>query len=163
MSRYKSVMLAIAAGVLVPMLIHGSAQVSVAVKEARVREVPSFFGETIEVLTYGQQVRVLHDERGWKRIETSSGNIGWLHESAVTAGRVTFSAGDGDVRHGAGDEEVALAARGFTEQVESRYRTERGLDYEWVDRLEAQEAINPDDLREFLREGGLKVPEEDGR
>lgn len=49
---------------------------------------------------------------------------------------------------------MALAGKGFNEQVEREYRKQTDLDYTWVDRM-AQITVTEEQMERFLREGKL--------
>ena len=107
-------------------------------------------------MAYGDRVTVGQRQAGWFEVTgTPSGATGWIHESALTPKRIVTGSGVDDARIGASGEEVALAGKGFSKEVEAEYKKQNAkLDYVWVDRMllfkipEAQ-------LVEFLQQGGL--------
>lgn len=131
-------------------------QLSVQVREAELRSSPSYLSGVIATLSYGDRVDVQEKRAGWYRV-SSGPHSGWLHESAVTEKRIVMEAGEEDVAAGASDTEVALAGRGFNEEVESRYASEQGLDYSEIDELEAGYDYSFEELSAFLEKGGLDV------
>jgi hypothetical protein len=52
--------------------------------------------------------------------------------------------------------EVALAGKGFNQEVEDAYRNQGNLNYADVDLVEAI-TVSEDDLRRFLEEGRLSM------
>ncbi len=140
--------------------LYGTAQtmMSVQVKETKVRATPSFLGKILATLVYGDRVKVLEEQKGWAKVETSSGN-GWVSGSALTKKQIVLQAGAKDVATGASSSEVALAGKGFNEQVEDQYKKDSNLDYTWVDRMETTFVFSAEELVSFLQDGGLKPSE----
>jgi len=126
---------------------------SVTVREAPVRSTPSFLGKIVTDLAYGSRVEVLETRGGWVRIRVPGGDSGWLHSSELSQKKIALEAGS-NVRRSASGSEVALAGKGFNEQVEQQYKNENNLDYTWVDRME-KISYPPDRLVQFLRAGDL--------
>ena len=133
-------------------------EMSVTVRETQLRENPAFLGRVIELLSYADQVEILEERGPWYRVKALSGRSGWVHSSALTTKRIVLqpAATSGDT--GASGTEVALAGRGFNEEVENRYREEQNLDFSKVDRMEGYD-YPPELLLAFLQEGGLEIPE----
>lgn len=129
---------------------------SVEVRETQVRSNPSFLGRVDGVLGYGDRVEVVEQAQGWVRIR-HDGVSGWVHSSALTTKRIVMQTGDAAARREATGSEVALAGRGFNQEVEDRYRAEQSLNYDVVDRLEGY-AVDPTRLAAFLEEGELRLP-----
>ncbi len=159
MYRVKTVLAALIMCVLAGAYAAQGAQMSVTVRETQVRSAPSFMGAVLAVLAYGDRVEILEEQRGWARVAASGGKgQGWVHLSALTEKRIVLKAGAEDVDKTASGSEVALAGKGFNEQVESEYKEQKNLDYTWIDRME-QFAYPADRLAEFLAEGGLQPAE----
>ncbi|MFP4430470.1 MAG: hypothetical protein ACLFPV_04415, partial [Spirochaetaceae bacterium] len=78
--------------------------------------------------------------------------------SALTTKRIVLESGTTEGSTGASGTEVALAGRGFNQEVENRYKDEQGLDFTYVDAMEGYE-YPPEVLLAFLQEGGLEIPE----
>lgn len=126
---------------------------SVTVQETQARERPSFIGRILAVLHYGDRLSVIEDQNQWARVVLPQGDEGWVHLSALTKKRIVLKAGAEDVEQTASSEEVALAGKGFNEEVEQKYKTENDLDYTWVDKMEEIE-YSADVLLSFLEGGG---------
>jgi uncharacterized protein YgiM (DUF1202 family) len=130
-------------------------QMSVQVKETQIRATPSFMGKILGVLAYGDRVTVLAEQSGWARISLPSGKgEGWVSLSALTKKRVVLKSGSQEVSSGASSGEVALAGKGFNQEVEAEYRDEKQLDYSWIDRMETFR-VSPEQILAFLQQGGL--------
>ena len=94
-------------------------------------------------------------QAGWCEVATAAGKSGWIHESALTPKRVVLSSGANDARTGASGQEVALAGKGFSKEVEASYKSQnRDIDYTWVDWM-GQQKVSNDQLVQFLKQGDL--------
>ena len=71
----------------------------------------------------------------------------------MTTKRVVLSSGDA-AASGASSEEVALAGKGFSEDVEREYRSQTDLDFTWVDEMEGY-GVETEALVVFLEDGEL--------
>ena len=136
--------------VLLGTALAASAWMSVQVKEASLRSSPTFLSPVVTTLAYADRVQVTETKGDWSRIKASQGN-GWLHASALSERHIVLDPGDVS-ETGASSEDLALAGKGFNKQVEKRYASEKGLDYDWVDRMEQYE-VSPGEAREFLIAG----------
>ncbi len=134
-----------------------AAQMSVQVKEGVLREKASFLGKPVGNVAYGDRVDVLASQGDWRQVRSASGATGWIHSSALDSKRVTLAAASGnDVQLAASSDEVALAGKGFSQEVETEYKKQnRALDYAWVDRMITFKVTDAEALR-FLQEGGLE-------
>ncbi len=130
---------------------------SIQVRAGKLRARPSFLGQVTASVGYGDRVSVLDEKSGWVQVRTVDGHTGWIHQSALTARKVALKAGDDDVATGASGSELALAGKGFNDEVEAEFRSENpDLDYTWVDRMETF-SITPAQARRFLAEGKISV------
>jgi uncharacterized protein YgiM (DUF1202 family) len=130
-------------------------QMSVTVKETQVRATPSYLGRILAVLAYGDRVDVIAEQGGWARVRLPSGE-GWVHLSALSSKRIVLQSGSQNVGTGASSSEVALAGKGFNQEVEDKYRQDNQLDYTWVDRMGAF-TVSPEEVLAFLEEGDLNT------
>ncbi len=139
----------------------GPSQMSVTVQEVKIRATPSALGKILGSLVYGDRVTVLDQPAGapqsWRKISVPQKGIqGWVSLSALTEKEVKLQAGSEQVQHGASSGEVALAGKGFNEDVEKEYKSEGNLDYTWVDRMATYKPTD-DQVAAFLRDGGLNT------
>ena len=133
----------------------GAKEMSVQVREGQLRNRASFMGAVTGTVAYGDRVTVNQAQAGWYEVAMAGGATGWIHESALTPKRVIADSGAGDARTGASGEEVALAGKGFSKEVEAEYKKQNAqLDYAWVDRM-LQFGIPNEQLVEFLKLGDL--------
>ncbi|MDR1863093.1 MAG: hypothetical protein LBQ67_04135 [Treponema sp.] len=124
----------------------------VTAKTVKVKSSTGFFAAARGTLAYGAQVTVLQVSGKWAEIRSagSPSMSGWIASSNLTAKRISAS-GSGS---GASSGEIALAGKGFNEEVENAYRANGSLDYAGVDRTEALE-VSQDDLYQFVTQGHL--------
>ena len=137
-------------------VLSAQTMMSVEVRETQVRVNPSFLGRVEGNLSYGDRVEVLEQRQGWARIRLDD-LTGWVNMSALTTKRIVLQTGDATAQRGATGSEVALAGRGFNQDVENRYREEQQLDFTVIDRIE-QNAIDPERIAEFMLDGELRLP-----
>lgn len=146
-----SLFLLLAAAVLAPAL----EQMSVTVKETQLRASPGYLGKVLGSVKYGDRLDVLEKANGWAKVNLPGGKSqGWVPLSALTVKKIVFTAGEAGGSSGASSGEVALAGKGWSHEVEAKYREESQLDYTWVDRMETYR-VSPEQLLAFLRQGGL--------
>jgi hypothetical protein len=160
--RMSRVHLAIAAClVLASASVFADPQMSVQVQQVKVRATPGFLGKIVGTLAYGDRVTILEQPAGapqsWRKISMpQKGIIGWVNLSALTEKEVKLQTGSQAAQTGASSGEVALAGKGFNEEVEKEYKAEGHVDYTWVDRMGT---YNPTDqqVAAFLQAGGLNT------
>ena len=135
-----------------------AAEMSVTVKQTQVRDKPSYLGKILGVLNYGDRVSVVDDSnKAWLKVTGPDGKLtGWVSASALTTKKIVLAAGSENVQQGASSGEVALAGKGFNEDVEQKYKSDGKLDYSWVDKMETYNP-SPDQVAAFLQQGGLNT------
>jgi hypothetical protein len=121
---------------------------------------PNFAAAPIIPVPVGAQVNVLQQTGEWYQVEYQ-GKTGWLHRLAFPQAQAPSKLGlpsmlfGGPVRETKSDE-VALAGKGFTPEVESGFRQKHPeMNYALVDKVEAFR-VDDATLRTFIQEGGLK-------
>ena len=140
----------------------GAEQLSVQVREVALRAAPSALAPVTATAKYADRVTVEERRGAWVRVREAGGGAGWVHESAVTRQRIVLRAGEETAAAGASAREVALAGKGFSEEIEQAYRkSNTGIDYAWVDRMEQME-VPAAQMAAFLRDGGV-APRGGGR
>jgi hypothetical protein len=147
-SKVLAALLAIAVGMA------AATPLSVQVRQAKVRATPSQLGKVVATVEYGAVVQAGTLQRGWYPVTTQDGKKGYLHSSALSEKRITMSAGTTDAATGVSADEVALAGKGFNEQVEAKLRSDGKLDFAWVDRMVAFE-VDAEKIKEFRTQGHL--------
>ncbi|MDR0402640.1 MAG: hypothetical protein LBH35_03520 [Treponema sp.] len=121
----------------------------VAVRSVPLKASTGFFARTVGNLTYGAQVTVLAVNGKWAQLRSGS-LTGWTASSNLTSKRVVAQ---GDTRS-ASASEMAMAGKGFSEEVEREYKTGKDLNYGAVDDLE-KVTVADGDLLGFIDEGHL--------
>jgi hypothetical protein len=127
----------------------------VKVQSACLRKEPKFYATTIVYLKAGESVVKISSQGGWHFVKTAGGIEGWLHSSAVQTKKIDLVTMDKSLKAKASAEEVALASKGFNEQVEKEYKARnKDISFAWVDRMLAIK-VTPEQIRKFLQEGKL--------
>lgn len=127
---------------------------SVQVREGQLRSTPSYLAEIIARPAYGDRVEIIQDKGPWKKV-ANRGVQGWMHISALTVKNIVLKAGAANVQTTATGSEIALAGKGFSEEVEKQYKKlNRSLNYAWVDRMEKFQ-VSPKQMQAFLKEGSV--------
>jgi hypothetical protein len=128
-------------------------KVTVQTLTAKLMKTPSFIGATTARLVRGEQLTFVEAQRDWYRVQAPGGASGWINKSAVVDKAVALSTKPGGGAGGATPDEVALAGRGFSKDVEEKYRSEhRDLDFSHVDAIEKLD-VDTDALAAFAAEG----------
>jgi uncharacterized protein YgiM (DUF1202 family) len=128
--------------------------VTIMVKDTKVRSSPKFYASSIYSAKRGEQLTKVATQQDWYQVKTPAGKIGWVHASAVETKKLKLSSGQW-VETEASPQEVALAGKGFNQEVETQYRQNHpDLDFTWVDRMERME-IPEGEMVAFLKEGKL--------
>ena len=129
-------------------------EMSVQVRDGQLRNRGSFLGTVVGTVAYGDRVTVNQTQAGWCEV-SFAGKTGWIHESALTPKKVVLASGTADARAGASGEEVALAGKGFSKEVEAEYKKQnKNVDYTWVDWM-GRQTVPSEQLVEFLKQGDL--------
>jgi uncharacterized protein YgiM (DUF1202 family) len=132
---------------------------SVQVKSGQVRATPSFLGEVVAPISYGDRLQVLDTQGEWSKVTTLGGKTGWVHSSALTKKKIAMTAGSQNAQTGASGDELALAGKGFNSDVEADFKAKnRNVDFTWVDRMEKMR-VSPESKQRFLKEGGIQPAE----
>jgi len=136
---------------------------SVQVKESEVRATPSFLGKIVAKVQYWDRVTVTGKSGSWTKVSLKGGaSQGWIHASALTTKRIILKAGQTDVKSGASQDELALAGKGFNEQIEASYiKQNKNIDYTWINLMEKFK-VEPELMNRFLVQGEVGAPSEGG-
>ena len=129
----------------------GTSTMFVAIRTLNLRTSTGFFASTTSTLEYGHEVTVLQTSGDWMEISSVSnpGINGWAKSASLTPRRILPGDETSTVAR-----EVALAGRGFNQEVENSYMESGELNFADVDRVEAQR-VTVNQLRNFLVEGHL--------
>lgn len=145
-------LLLLGAGIAVAAPKVGSS-VTIRVLSAKVMKSPKFIGAASGSVSRGDQLTVKEVKGDWYRVEGAT--TGWIHKSNVTEGRVALSSKPGGSGGNVNRDEVELAGRGFTPEVEQKYKQANpNLDFAHVDAIE-KTSVDPAELEAFAQEGKL--------
>ncbi len=120
---------------------------------------PNFSGTPIAPVPTGAEVNVVTASGDWYKVEYQ-GNTGWMHRGAFAQAQapkmglpgMLFGGGVKETK----SDEVALAGKGFTPEVEAGYRQKHpDMNFAQVDQVEGFKVDNAK-LQAFIKEGGLK-------
>jgi hypothetical protein len=127
--------------------------VTIRVLSAKVMKAPKFIGAAAGSVSRGDHLTVREVKGDWYRVDGAQ--TGWVHKSSVTEGKVQLSSQPGGSGGNVSRDEVELAGRGFTPQVEEQYKSKNpNLDFSHVDAIE-KTAVDPAELEAFVAEGKL--------
>ena len=123
-------------------------------KTAELKSTSGVFGSAKGTLQMGDQVTVLQVEGNWAEVRSSANSSlsGWTALSNLSGRRIVASG------TGASASEIALAGKGFNQEVENSYKSGGKLNYADVDKTEAI-TIPRDELYKFVTEGRLETGE----
>jgi uncharacterized protein YgiM (DUF1202 family) len=128
----------------------------VGAKSVTLKSSTGFFASGRGTLTYGEQVTVLQIKGKWAEVRSASRTqtSGWTAVSNLSVKRVTAGSSTS-----ASNSELALAGKGFNQEVENAYKARGSLNYADVDKTEAQN-VPEQELYDFLTEGHLLLGEQ---
>ncbi|MDR2053792.1 MAG: hypothetical protein LBP80_10290 [Treponema sp.] len=131
----------------------------VATRDAELKSSTGFFADTVITLQYGDQVTVVQENGKWMEVKPAKrpSVSGWILGNSLTSKRI-ISSGAGT---SASADELALAGKGFSEEVEQAYKSRGSASaahYAEVDAMEAL-TVSRQDLYDFLVEGHLNTGE----
>jgi hypothetical protein len=123
----------------------------VTAKTIEVKSSTAFFADILGALEYGAPVSVLQEYGKWVQIRSSEQPelSGWVAAASLTAKRIIPGNSTS-----ASANEIALAGKGFNQEVENAYRRNGALNYDAIDAMEAIRIPNRQ-LFAFLQEGRL--------
>jgi len=135
-------------------------EMSVEVGSGDIRSQPSGFSSVVASVKYGDRLTVVEEKGGWTKVTTADQKTtGWIATSSLTKKRIVLAAAGKDAGTGASSGEVALAGKGFTEEVEKQYKAKHAnIDFSMIDKM-VKSKISNSELLTFLKDGGLKIPE----
>jgi len=166
MFRYISMVICLA--FLSVLFLNGAAVaqkiMSVQVREGQLRATPSHLGKIVAKTSYGDRVTVLEERGAWEKVSIAGGKFqGWMHNTALTSKKIALKAGQGNVSTSVTGDEIALAGKGFSEEVETQYRkSNKNLDYTWIDWMEAID-ISSEQMEHFITSGYLSQDAQGGK
>jgi uncharacterized protein YgiM (DUF1202 family) len=121
---------------------------------------PDFASTPVGTVPEGAEVNVERQAGDWYKVEYQ-GNTGWLNRQAFPPPPTSSKFSLGGLLTGTpvkqtSSDEVALAGKGFTPEVESGYRAKHPeMNFAQVDKIESLK-VDPATLQAFIKEGDLK-------
>jgi uncharacterized protein YgiM (DUF1202 family) len=127
-----------------------------ALKTVQLKSSTGFFAGSRGALAYGEAVTVLQIKGKWAEVRSASRSSlsGWTHAANLTTRRISSSGA------AATSGELALAGKGFSQEVENAYKATGKVSYTGVDQVETQRVAERD-LQAFLTEGHLSMGAEE--
>ncbi len=130
---------------------------SVQVKKCQLRNKPTFLGKVVTKLSYADKVTVEQEENSWVKVFHPQKKDGWVHVSALSEKEIILNPNSDDIQAAASSDEIALAGKGFNQQVEKKFKeSNRNIDFAWVDRMEKM-TVSQNDIQSFISKGGLEA------
>jgi uncharacterized protein YgiM (DUF1202 family) len=125
----------------------------VAVKSLNLKSSTGFFASNRGVLNYGDRVIVLQVSGKFAEVRNmaNSSVTGWMPSANLSVKQIVSGSSST-----ASASEIALAGKGFNQEVENAYKTKGNLNYADVDRVETV-TVREADLLRFLEEGRLAM------
>jgi hypothetical protein len=129
--------------------------VTVQTLTAKLMKTPSFIGQTSAKLVRGEQLKFEEAQKDWYKVTTQKGVGGWINKTSVVDKAVALNTKPGGGTGGATADEVALAGRGFSKEVEAKYKSDHAnLDFSHVDKIEALDT-DTDAVAKFAADGKI--------
>lgn len=130
---------------------------SVQMKVSELRSSPSGLGSVVATVKLGDRLTVLEEKGAWVRVSTDQGKIGWIPVASLTRKKVKISSGGADAKVAASSDEMSLATKGFTSQVEADFKNQhKEIDFTWVDKMIGMKNTTQE-MKAFLEQGGVKA------
>ena len=146
-------LLLLVSGVLFAQQITRGGTAWVSSRTADLKASTGFFARRQGTLQMGDQITVLQISGNNVEVQATGSSLsGWTSASNLSARRIVAAGSSATAT------EVALAGKGFSQEVEDVYKTEGNLNYADVDRIEAI-TISLDELYAFVTEGRLNTGE----
>lgn len=142
-----------------PVMAAAGKTVKVKVQKGTLFHEPKFFSKAVASVKYGDRLEMIEQLKDWAYVRFRE-KTGWIHKSSLTS--AGFNLGTifvGTSSSGTTHDEVALAGKGFTPEIERGYKQDHPeMNYALVDEIESYD-VKDDSLYGFIEEGGLKITE----
>ena len=129
----------------------------VQVRQTEVRSLPGFLSPIVERVDFGTELSYLADRSGWFQVTVvASGATGWVHQGGLQENKQAEVQlqGQSGTRM-LTSREIALAGRGFSENLEHEFARQKDLGFADVDSLEAR-VVDPEQIIAFIQTGRLR-------
>lgn len=132
-----------------------AATLKIITQEAVIRKDKRFFAPVVARVPYGEMVEELERQGDWLRVNYR-GQQGWIHISVVQEQKFRLLTGEKAAEPSR--DEVALAGKGFTPEVERSFRDKNPrMRFDLVDYVQSYR-IEEKQLQAFLQGGNLREP-----
>ncbi len=144
-------------GLFLTVSVAFAATVKVITQDAVIRQDKRFFAPAVVRVPLGASLQQLGKEGDWFRV-SFQGKEGWIHKSALEEQKFQLSSLAGGKAEETSRDEVALAGKGFTPEVEKAFREKNPkMRYDLVDQVQAYR-VDDQRLQAFLQAGSLREP-----
>ena len=142
-----------------PGMVQAGKMVKVKVQKSTIFQEPKFFSKVVASVKYGDQLEIPDELKDWVHVKFRE-QKGWIHKSSLTSAKFNLrTIFVGTSSPSATHDEVALAGKGFTPEVEHGYKDGHPeMNYALVDEIETYD-VESDSLYDFIMRGGLRIPE----
>jgi len=125
--------------------------VYIAIKAGNLKAGADSFANNTAPVKYGEAFKVVQEKDKWVEVQgvTNPSQTGWIASANVTTKKIVTSGSS------ASADELALAGKGFNQEVERSYKKSGSLNYDAVDAMETIKISNKE-MQDFLAEGRLK-------
>jgi hypothetical protein len=132
-------------------------QRTVQVLNAQVRTAPNFLAKIVTTLPYQTDVSVLLEQQGWVKVQIpASSSEGWMHNSALLKPQIRLVSGEQQAEKNASSDELALAGKGFNQQVESEFRNRHPeANFDLINQMEKYK-VSQQEIENFIKSGQLQ-------
>jgi len=157
----RAALLLVAGSLITAFAVNAGDPLFVQVKQTSLRTSPSFLAPTNVIISYGESVTFRSSRGDWYEVaredDSAETVVGWVFSDAVERDGSTEIVLQGDrvERRTVTGREVALAGRGFSENLEQEYGEKEELNFDQVDLIEARE-IDQDAIISFIKEAELR-------
>lgn len=142
-------------GVSIGVWAAGAKIMSVQMKQSELRSSPSGLGSVVTTVKQGDALTVIEEKGMWTKVSLGD-KVGWIPSSSLVKGTLKVKAGDKDAQVVASSDEMSLATKGFTSQVEADFKNQhKDIDFTWVDKM-GQIKISAEAMRNFLKQGAVE-------
>ena len=134
-----------------------AASYKVITQEGAIRKDRKFFAPLVARVPYGAIVQEVSRKGDWLQVSYGE-KQGWMHIGAVQEQKVRLSSLAGEKARETSQEEVVLAGKGFTPEVEKAFREKNPkLDFAAVDQIQKYQIPDPQE-QAFIQAGNLREP-----
>ena len=125
----------------------------VTVKNASVKSGTGFFSEELFSLSYGDSVLLIEEKDSLSKVRNGKCQEGWVSSASLSKRKIAKSG------FSASADELALAGKGFSAELENSFKKEKKADYASVNKMESRN-VDLNELKQFIKDGGLEGADE---